>query len=128
MNDDSELPELRTFTEAEFAIIGKVMLIWGMHEQMVGTIVSIHCKIPRASSAALIHALGYGRKVDLACAALKSDLGLGDIAKELDFVRRVYRPERDTIAHGAFGTWEEEAWVRALSKPRFVMFDDLTLL
>lgn len=65
----------------------------------------------------------------MACDVLakSDDLEQQWLAKELDFIRRSFRPERDTIAHGAFGTWVNEAWVRSLSKPRFVMADDFGL-
>lgn len=128
MSNDIAYPPIREFTESEFATIGKVVLMWGHHEQSVGTIVAVRHKVSSESSAALIHSLGYSRKVDLACAALRENPLLADLATELDFVRRVFRPERDTIAHGAFGTWKDDAWVRALSKRRFVSFDDLSLV
>lgn len=122
--DRLTIPPLRHFTESELATIGKILLLWGMHEQNVGTIVSVHYKVPNEACADLVHSLGYSRKVDLASAVLK-ERGASDIAAELQHIKRVFRPERDTLAHGAFGIWEHEAWVRAISKPRFVLADDL---
>lgn len=120
-------PPLRKLTEAEFATIGRIVLIWGSHEQSVGSIVSAGFKIPQGASVPLVHSLPYSKKVDLACRTLesrKSEVFL-ELAKELDYIRRVFRPERDTIAHGSFGMWADDAWVRSISKDRFVIFDDL---
>ena len=120
-------PEPRPLTEAEFATIGKVLLIWGWHEQDVGTIAAVGLKSDADQSKALIDPLGYSKKVDLARWVLMDTrrAELIKIAKELDFVRRVFRPERDTLAHGSLGTWGDEAWVRSTSKDRFVIFSDL---
>lgn len=123
----TDIPPIRHFTESEFATIGKVMLLWGMHEQNVGTIVSIFHKISGPATTELVHALGYSKKVDLASAALKAS-GEDDLAREPQHIKRVFRPERDTLAHGAFGTWDREAWVRSLSKERFVLVDDFSLI
>ncbi len=54
--------------------------------------------------------------------------GEDDLAREPQHIKRVFRPERDTLAHGAFGTWDREAWVRSLSKERFVLVDDFSLI
>jgi hypothetical protein len=124
---EPNIPPLRHFTESEFATIGKVMLLWGMHEQNIGTIVSVFHKVPNAANSDLVHSVGYSRKIDLASTALKTS-GAPDLAAELQHIKRVFRPERDTLAHGAFGTWDQEAWVRAIAKPRFVLADDLGLL
>ncbi|WP_433932956.1 hypothetical protein [Brevundimonas diminuta] len=118
---------IRHFTEGEFATIGKVMLLWGMHEQTVGTVVSIFHKTSGIATTELVHALGYSKKVDLASAALKVS-GHNALARELQHIKRAFRPERDVLAHGAFGTWDGEAWVRALSKERFVLVDDFSLI
>jgi hypothetical protein len=124
---ETTMPPIRRFTEGELATIGKVMLLWGMHEQNIGTVVSIFHKISASSSPDLVHAVGYSRKVDLASAALKAG-GHFELASELQHIKRAFRPERDTLAHGAFGTWDTEAWVRSLSKERFVLVEDLGLL
>lgn len=119
--------KLRPITEAELATIARIVLLWGSHEQDVGTIVSVGLEIPKAASAALVQALGYGRKVDLACGVLRAHRkrDLSSLAQDLAFVKQSLRPERDTLVHGAFGLWTDDAWVRNLSKDRFVSFDDL---
>lgn len=61
MTDFPPFP-LRHLTEAELATIGKVVLLWGMHEQNVGTIVSVAYKIPNNASADLVFTLWATRE------------------------------------------------------------------
>lgn len=125
------VPEgLQSLTDREFALIGRALVLWGSHEQDVGWIISAGLKIPGRAAQILIHSQPYGKKVDIARDYLcnSGNKEMADLGRELDHVRRVFRPERDTLSHGAFGAWDKDVWVRSIAKTRFVIFDDLDII
>lgn len=83
---EPDIRPLRHFTEAELATIGRVVLLWGMHEQDVGTVVGVFHKTSHQASVELVHrrlldkTRSIAKKSGASNAASKSTLGIIEAA------------------------------------------------